>query len=88
MEMLKMHIIDSIGVHAKVAASIVNIASQYESDIFLCHNDIKANMKSILNILALGINSDQDIVIEISGQDEVEAAQGIYNYLVSSKIAK
>lgn len=88
METLKMHIIDPIGVHAKVAASIVNIASQYESDIFLCHNDIKANMKSILNILALGINSNQNITIEISGLDEIEAAQGIYNYLVYNKIAK
>ncbi|MDF9866704.1 phosphocarrier protein HPr [Bacilli bacterium PM5-3] len=88
MKKLSMKIIDPIGVHAKVAASIVNIASQFESNIYLINNNKKANMKSILNILALGIASEEDICIEISGSDEDIALQGIYNYLTSNNIAK
>ena len=88
MEKLTMTIIDQVGVHAKVAASIVNIASQFESDIYLIHNNEKANMKSILNILALSINSQQEIQIEITGRDEIVAAQSIFNHLTNNNIAK
>jgi len=88
MERLSMTVIDSIGVHAKVAANIVNIASQYESDIYIVHNNERANMKSILNILALGIATNEKIEIEIIGSDEVIAAQGIFNYLTNNKITR
>ncbi|MDL2211867.1 HPr family phosphocarrier protein [Erysipelotrichaceae bacterium OttesenSCG-928-M19] len=88
MEEIKLTIIDPIGIHAKVAAGIVNIASQYEADVYLLYKNEKANMKSILNILALGISTNEDITIEISGVDELEASQGIFNYFYNNKLAK
>lgn len=88
MEKMSLTIIDPIGVHAKVAASIVNIASQYEADIILSYNNEKANMKSILNILALGIRSNESIEITIEGKDEYEASKVIYNFFKNNKIAE
>lgn len=87
MEKISLTIIEPIGVHAKVAANIVNIASQYEADIILSYNNENANMKSILNILALGIRSNESIEITIEGNDEYEASKVIYNFFKNNKIA-
>ena len=88
MEKITLHIVEPIGVHTKIAAGIVNIASQYESDIFLTYNKEKVNLKSILNILALGITCNSLVEIEISGLDEKKAMQSLFNYLYHNKIAK
>lgn len=88
MEKIEMKVIEPIGIHAKIAAGLVNIASQYKSDIFLTYNDMDANMKSILNILALGINNNEKFIISISGSDEIQASRDIEYYLLDKKIAK
>lgn len=82
-----MKVIEPIGIHAKVAAGLVNIASQYKSDIFLTYDEKDANMKSILNILALGINNGEYFSITIKGVDELEASIKMENYLIEKKIA-
>lgn len=87
MENISMKVIEPIGIHAKVAAGLVNIASQYKSDIILTYNGMDANMKSILNILALGINNDERFTITINGIDETKASYDIEKYLFEKKIA-
>lgn len=87
MEKINMKVIEPIGIHAKVAAGLVNIASQYKSDIFLTYDEKDANMKSILNILALGINNGEYFSITIKGVDELEASIKMENYLIEKKIA-
>lgn len=86
METLKFKIIDPIGIHAKNASSLVNIASQYDATIMLHYGDNIANMKSILSLIALGINSNKDITITIEGHDEYLVAKEIFNYLINQKI--
>ncbi len=88
MEKVTLKIIDPIGIHTKIAAGIVNVASQYESDIFLTYNNELVNLKSILNILALGIITDSIINLEITGKDEKKAMQGLFNYFYQNGIAK
>lgn len=87
MEVLNLKVINGIGIHAKAAANIVNIASQYESNIILKHNEIAANMKSILNILALGVKNNEDFIIEITGADEYNASIDIMSFLKANDIA-
>lgn len=87
MEKLTLEIIEPIGVHAKVAANIVHIASQYESDITLTHNNENANMKSILNLLALGIRTHDKIEITIEGKDEFKASKGVEDFFKDNNIA-
>lgn len=88
MEKMKVKIIDPIGIHAKVAANIVNIASQYTSDITIVHEGRSANMKSILNILALGIASNEEIEVTISGSDEALAYQGLAHLFEDNQIGQ
>ncbi|WP_423363800.1 HPr family phosphocarrier protein [Mycoplasma sp. P36-A1] len=88
MQTIKLQIIEPIGIHAKIAANIVNVASHFNSDITIICDNKSANLKSILNILALGIANGQNIEITIDGSDEYEAAHSITEFFIEKQIAK
>ncbi len=66
-------ITDPVGLHARPASLIVATASKFKSDIKIQANGKTGNLKSIMNIMSLGVKGDQEITIEASGDDEHEA---------------
>ncbi len=70
-------VINSLGVHARPAAKIVQAANQYKSVIKLISENGQADAKSILNVLMLGATCDTAITISASGIDEIEAVDSI-----------
>lgn len=79
-------IIDPIGLHARPAAELVQIANKYKSAISLKMNDKEANAKSIITIMALGVKKNAEVTIVANGDDEVEAIEAIQKQLLASKI--
>lgn len=75
---------DPVGLHARPTAIVVQIASQFDSDIKIHCKDKKGNpkegnLKSIMNVMALGISQGDEITIEASkneasGKDDSEKA--------------
>ncbi len=70
-------IIDPVGLHARPASITVTIASKFTSDIKIISNGKTGNLKSIMNIMALGVKGGQEITIEATGADEEEAIKTI-----------
>lgn len=68
----KFTVIDPAGLHARPVALLTKLASQYAGDVTLKHDGKNANMKSIINIMALGIKQNAEFSIAVSGQDEAE----------------
>ncbi len=68
---------NSLGVHARPAAKIVQAANQFKSEIRLITRGAQADAKSILNVLMLGATFDTPITISASGVDESEAVDSI-----------
>jgi phosphotransferase system HPr (HPr) family protein len=68
---------NSLGVHARPAAKIVQAANQFKSEIRLITQSAQADAKSILNVLMLGATFDTPITISASGVDESEAVDSI-----------
>ncbi|MCP4336327.1 MAG: HPr family phosphocarrier protein [Mycoplasma sp.] len=66
-------IIDPVGLHARPASVTVSSASKFDSDITIESNGKKGNLKSIMNIMALGVRQDDEIIITANGSDEDEA---------------
>lgn len=60
-------IIDPIGLHARPATLIVSTASKFKSDAKLSSGGKEGNLKSIMNIMALGVKSGAEVTIKISG---------------------
>lgn len=61
------------GIHARPATTLVNTASQFESDISLDYHNKIVNLKSIMGVMSLGIGQGAEIKISINGSDEKEA---------------
>ena len=63
----------TVGLHASLAAKIVQAASNYSVDIFLHYKTKTIDVKSILGLMSLAIPSGENVVIEATG-DQAEAA--------------
>lgn len=61
------------GLHARPAKEFVNIAKQYKSDIRVLHGSKKANAKSLISMLTLGVETGSEIRITVDGADEEDA---------------
>jgi phosphoenolpyruvate-protein phosphotransferase len=56
--------------HARPAKVFVKLAKQYQSNIRVFHGEKKANAKSMISLLTLGVESGSTIRIETEGEDE------------------
>lgn len=64
---------NKLGLHARVVTLVVKKASKFKSDIVIEYDGKKADSKSIINVLSLGVNHGETIKITTSGPDEVLA---------------
>lgn len=72
----------SSGLEARPVAMLVQIASQYESVIYVENQNARVNAKSIMGMMTLGMGSGAEITVSVDGIDEVAAMEGIEEYLV------
>jgi len=71
------------GTEERPVAVLVQIASQYESQIHLVSDDKKINAKSIMGMMSMGFTEGQEITIIADGKD-AEAAVKIADYLTAN----
>ncbi|MBP8988778.1 MAG: HPr family phosphocarrier protein [Clostridia bacterium] len=65
----------------KAVAVLIQKASTYRSSIWLSLGERRANAKSLLGVMSLGIGNASEIQITAEGVDEDEALQAIAVYL-------
>lgn len=81
-------ILAETGIHARPAAALVKVASKFSSTIQLEKNERKANLKSILGVMSLGLGKGQSFSISIEGEDEEEALQELEQFLKSEGLVE
>ena len=69
------------GLEARPVAVLVQIASKYESSIFIESGTKKVNAKSIMGMMTLGVPAGGKINVIAKGDDETEAIEHIGKYL-------
>ncbi len=74
----------SNGLEARPIAVLVQVASKYESSIYIESGDKKVNAKSIMGMMSLSLRNGESIVVNASGADEQEAANDIERFLRGS----
>ncbi len=62
-----------LGIHARVAAQIARVASQFESEVWIAKGDSKVSGKSILDIMTLVCPYGSTVQVSVSGPDASEA---------------
>ena len=65
------------GIHARVAAQIVKVATQFASDIWIVKGDSKVSGKSILDIMTLVCPHGSKVQITVFGPDASEALNAL-----------
>jgi phosphocarrier protein len=77
MQYKEIKILNKLGMHARASAKFTQLASRYRSDVWLTRNDRKVNAKSIMGVMMLAANQGATLVIETTGEDEIEAMQAL-----------
>lgn len=70
-------ITSELGVQARPAAQLVNLASQFSADISLEYKGKSVNLKSIMSVMSLAVGEGSEITISADGKDEQEAIRQI-----------
>lgn len=69
------------GLHARVAAGVVEIAKRHQSRVRVSYEDSpKADASSIMQLLLLGAEQGKALSIEAEGADEEQAVNAIADY--------
>ena len=80
----KMRICLPEGLEARPIALLVQVASQYESSVYVECGDKKVNAKSIMGMMTLGLSAGESVVVYAEGSDELAAIENIEKYLSSN----
>jgi phosphocarrier protein len=74
-----------LGLHARAAARVVQLSSQYQSAISLTRDDrgnrIEADARSILSILLLAAAHGSALLVRADGTDEGAAVECLCEYI-------
>ena len=68
---------------ARPIANLVQVATRYESKLYLEHGDSRVNAKSIMGMMSLALLNGEEILVDAEGADEAEAVAAIEEFLVS-----
>ena len=71
------------GLEARPIAMLVQVASQYESEIYLDCGSKHVNVKSIMGMMTLALSAGDTVEIITDGPDEKAAMKGIEDYLIN-----
>ena len=69
------------GLEARPIALLVQVASQYDSEIYVDSDERHVNAKSIMGMMTLSLNYGDSIEVSANGEDEKEAMAHIEKYL-------
>jgi len=66
-----------LGLHARPAAMVVQLASKFKSEIKLKKEDVEVNAKSIMGVMMLAAEMGSKIFIRAEGEDEAQAVEAL-----------
>lgn len=71
------------GLETRPVAMLVQVASQFQSEIHVETGTRRVNAKSIMGMMTLGLDTGEEVTVETHGVDEEEAMQKIEAYLTN-----
>ncbi len=69
------------GLEARPVAIFVQVASQFDSSIYVEVGTKRVNAKSIMGMMTLGLDVGEEVVVSAAGNDEEAAIAEIEKYL-------
>ena len=70
-------IVNALGLHARAAAKLVNLAKTFTCSIELCVEDKSVDAKSIMKVMMLAAGQGTVLTLRTSGDEEEDAFEAI-----------
>lgn len=79
MKEIELVLINQLGLHARAASKLVNLALRFGSEIEVevIKTGVKANCKSIMGLMMLGVSCGTSIRLTADGDDQKDALNAI-----------
>ena len=78
---------NKLGLHARASAKLTQLASSFESEVWLEKGPRRINAKSIMGVMMLAAGKGSTIVVETDGDDEQQALEAILK-LIADKFGE
>jgi phosphocarrier protein HPr len=78
---------NKLGLHARASAKLTELASRFQSEVWLTRNGRRVNAKSIMGVMMLAAGKGAIVTIETDGVD-AEAALAAIRELIADKFGE
>jgi len=73
MPILDITISNKLGLHARAAAKLTQLASKFDSEIFIARESRRVNAKSIMGVMMLAAGLGTTVRVDAAGNDAEQA---------------
>jgi phosphocarrier protein len=80
-------IANKLGLHARASAKLTQVASGFQSEVWLSRNGRRVNAKSIMGVMMLAAGKGATVMVETEGAD-AEAALAAVRSLVADRFGE
>jgi phosphocarrier protein HPr len=80
-------IVNKLGLHARAAAKLTEVAGGFSAEVWLSRNGRRVNAKSIMGVMMLAAGKGSRVVIETDGED-AEAALAALVKLIGERFGE
>jgi phosphocarrier protein HPr len=87
MAQIEAEIVNKLGLHARAAARLTELAGAYASEIWLSRNGRRVNAKSIMGVMMLAAGKGSRVLIEADG-DDADAAIAALSALIAERFGE
>jgi phosphocarrier protein len=70
-------IVNKLGLHARAAARLTEVAGAFASEVWLSRNGRRVNAKSIMGVMMLAAGKGSRVLIEAEGEDADAAIKAL-----------
>ena len=70
-------IVNKLGLHARAAAKLTEVAGGFAAEVWLSRNGRRVNAKSIMGVMMLAAGKGSRVLIEADGEDAEAAVQAL-----------
>jgi len=74
-------ILNKLGLHARASAKLTQVASAYQSEVWLTRNGRRVNAKSIMGVMMLAAGKGSVVFVETDGADADAALGAVLNLI-------
>jgi phosphocarrier protein len=68
---------NKLGLHARPSAQLTQIASRFQSEVYIAKEARRVNAKSIMGVMMLAAGAGSVVTVEATGSDEAQAVQAV-----------